>query len=72
MELLTPGYGLIFWQIIVMLSSLLFVVSWVMILIDKRLDATERLTWMLGTLLLPIIGAVIYFVKRSRVKARQA
>jgi hypothetical protein len=69
MELLTPGFGLIIWQLLVILSSLLFVISWVMILTAKNLDATERLTWMLGTLLLPVIGPVIFFVKQLRAKA---
>jgi len=38
MELVTPGLGLLFWQLIIMLIIGLFIVVWMMILISKRLE----------------------------------
>jgi hypothetical protein len=66
MELLAPELGLLIWQVLFTLSSLLFLVSWIVILTKENLDTTERLTWMLGTLLLPVIGPVIFFVKQRK------
>ncbi len=68
MELLTPGYGLIVWQMLALLGSLLFLISWVMIFTAKNLNTTERLIWMLGTLLLPIVGPVLFLMKQLTAK----
>ncbi len=68
MELLTPGTGLIIWQLLVFLAVLLFLVAWIIILVSKKLDPRERLSWMLGTLFLPIVGPVIFFFQLARAR----
>jgi hypothetical protein len=56
MGLLTPGPGLIIWQMLIVTNIVLFAVSWIMILTTKAFDSRDRLSWLLATLLLPIVG----------------
>ena len=71
MELITPNTGLIIWQAFVFLQILLFVVSWILILTTKTFDSKKRLTWLLATLLLPIIGSVIFLFSYSSLKTEK-
>ncbi|WP_414693405.1 PLDc N-terminal domain-containing protein [Ohtaekwangia sp.] len=66
MELLTPGIGLLIWQVLIFVIAILFVVSWIIILRTKTLDSRDRLSWLLGTLLLPVIGPLIFLTKYLR------
>jgi len=61
MELVTSGLGLLFWQLIIMLTIGLFIVVWMMILISKRLEPYQKKVWMIGTLFLPVVGPLIFF-----------
>jgi hypothetical protein len=70
MELLSPGTGLIIWQLFALGCTLLFIAAWVVILRSK-LDPTTKLIWMLGTLFLPIIGPVLFFLSHSSLKKSQ-
>jgi hypothetical protein len=63
MELLTPGIGVLLWQVLIFVIAILFVVSWIVILKTKTLDSRDRLSWLLGTLFLPIIGPLIFLTK---------
>lgn len=63
MDLLTPGVGLLLWQILIFVIVILFAVSWIVILRTKAMDSRDRLAWLLGTLFLPIIGPVIFLTK---------
>lgn len=63
MDLLTPGTGLLIWQFLSLAITILFVVSWVVILKTNTLDSRDRLAWLLGTFFLPIIGPVIFLTK---------
>ncbi|MBW7465836.1 hypothetical protein ABID22_001776 [Pontibacter aydingkolensis] len=63
MELVTPGIGLIFWQTVILSGIPLFLISWIMILVTNRLDATHKIVWLIGTLFLPVIGPLIFFIK---------
>lgn len=63
MELVTPNIGLIFWQMVTFSGIPLFLISWIMILVTKRLDGTNKLVWLIGTLFLPVIGPLIFFFK---------
>ena len=67
MELVTPGLGLIFWQLIMMLTIGLFIVVW-MILISKRLEPNQKIVWLIGTLFLPVVGPLIFFKRFSSFK----
>jgi hypothetical protein len=46
------------WQIFAGISLLLFVISF--ILINKKLRDQEKILWLLGTVLLPILGPVLF------------
>ncbi|WP_394801833.1 PLDc N-terminal domain-containing protein [Pontibacter silvestris] len=47
------------------LSVIVFIVSWIMILRTNKLEAIQKIAWLIGTLFLPVIGPVIFFVKYS-------
>ena len=68
MDLLSPGTGLIIWQLFVVAGTLLFITAWIVILRSRHLDATTKLYWMLGTMFLPVIGAVLFFLSHSTLK----
>lgn len=68
MELVTPSLGLIFWQLIMILTIGLFVVAWMMILISKRLESSQKIVWLIGTLFLPVVGPLIFFIKFPSLK----
>lgn len=67
MELLSPGTGLIIWQLFAFGCAVLFITAWVVIL-RAKLDPTAIFIWMLGTLFLPIIEPVLFFLSRSFLK----
>jgi hypothetical protein len=64
MELLTPGIGLIIWQVVVLLHIILLAISWLTILTIKTWDGNTKLAWMLGTLFIPMIGSIVFFSSR--------
>ncbi|WP_162427791.1 PLDc N-terminal domain-containing protein [Pontibacter pudoricolor] len=68
METVTPDIGLIFWQMVIFSGLPLFLISWIMILVTKRLDATNKLVWLIGTLFLPVIGPLLFFFRYSSLK----
>jgi hypothetical protein len=68
MELLTPGQGLILWQMLIVINIFLFAVSWIIILTTKVLDSRDRLSWLLATLLLPIVGPLLFLIKLKATK----
>ncbi len=68
MDLLSPGTGLIIWQLFALTCTLLFITAWVVILRSKSLDSSTKRIWMLATMLIPILGPVLFFVSRSSLK----
>ena len=56
----------------VVLPFVLFVSALVDILRRQGLDGTTRLVWVLVVLVLPLAGAVLWFVLRSRFGTRAA
>ena len=64
MELVSAQIGVIIWQIVMSFHVILFMTAWTMILRNSRLNAPYKLAWMLGTLLLPVLGPVIFFMRR--------
>jgi hypothetical protein len=62
MDLLTPRYGLILFQLTILITILLFITSWITILLAKRLESGKKLVWLLGTLFLPVIGPLAFFI----------
>lgn len=63
MDLLTPGIGLLVWQILIFVMAILFVISWIIIFTTNTLNSGDRPSWLLGTLFLPIIGPLIFLTK---------
>jgi TRAP-type C4-dicarboxylate transport system permease small subunit len=61
MDLLTPGIGLIVWQLIIFANILLIAISWIYI-IKRGYQLTPKLLMMLLTILIPIAGALICLV----------
>ena len=68
METVTPDVGLIFWQMVIFSGIPLFLISWIMILVTNRLNSTDKLVWLIGTLFLPIIGPLLFFIKYPSLK----
>lgn len=62
MELLAPGFGLLLFQLTTLFSIVLFISSWVTILITNRLESNQKLVWLLGTLFPPVIGPILFFI----------
>lgn len=68
MDLLTPGIGLLIWQLFVMITVVLFVLSWIVILTTNRIAQSKKITWLLSTLLLPLVGPILFFVLLTKSK----
>jgi len=64
MELVSAPIEMIIWQMFMLLHVVLFMTAWVMLLGNSRLNAPYTLAWMLGTLFLPVLGPVIFFMRR--------
>jgi hypothetical protein len=61
MELLTPGIGLIIWLLILTLAAfVLFLLSWILIFNNTKIDRTKKMIWLLVTFMLPVIGPVLF------------
>lgn len=55
-----PPFLVILWQVLAGISLVLFIVSFVFILLDKKLRDQEKMLWLLGTVLLPVFGPLLY------------
>jgi len=68
MELNTLSAGLIVWQITIIIIAILLVIAWTIILVTDKFDSRDRLSWLLGTLFLPILGPMIFLFKYLRIR----
>jgi hypothetical protein len=68
MQILNLDYGLIIFQAFVLITILLFIISWTIILLTKWIEPTKKLIWLIGTSLLPIVGPVLFFVSLKSLK----
>lgn len=48
------------WQVFAGISLALFILSFVLILVNKKLPNREKILWLLGALLLPILGPILF------------
>jgi hypothetical protein len=64
MELITPGPGLLAWQVILFVNMVLILIalSWILIIKMREKELTPKLLMMLLTLIVPIAGAVACLV----------
>lgn len=60
MDFITPGSGLVIYTIIFFLFLLLLFLALISIIKNKFQD-NDKLVWVLVVLLLPVLGAVLYF-----------
>ena len=60
MDIEIPQPVLIIWQIFAGISLLLFIISFIFILINKKLRDNEKILWLLGTVLLPVLGPILF------------
>jgi hypothetical protein len=60
MDIEIPQPVLIIWQIFAAISLLLFIISFIFILMNKKLKDNEKILWLLGTVLLPVLGPVLF------------
>ena len=63
MDLLTPGLSLLMWQLAIGAVTGLAIISWIILLSTNKLDPRDRLSWLIGTLLLPILGPLLFLIK---------
>jgi cytochrome c biogenesis protein CcdA len=55
-----PSVFIELWQLFAGISLIFFLVSFVFIMINKKLRNQEKLLWLLGTVLLPILGPILF------------
>ena len=60
MALDIPSWLMLLWQIVGGVSLALFLISFVFILSNKELPNREKMFWLLGSLLLPIVGPILF------------
>jgi hypothetical protein len=72
MELLTPGFGLIFWQLIGIASFVLLITAWIIILIDKSIVAEKKLSWMVMAAIFPLVGPLYFFFVYRKLRSATA
>ena len=60
MALDIPSWLMLLWQIVGGVSLALFLISFVFILSNKELPNREKMLWLLGSLLLPIVGPILF------------
>jgi len=60
MNLDIPYFLVVLWQIFAGISLALFIISFVFIFTNKVLNDKEKILWLLGTVLLPILGPILF------------
>lgn len=68
MQILNSDPGLSVFQIIVLTVVALFLVSMIVVLLNKQLDSNEKIIWLIGILFLPIIGPILFFISSKKRK----
>ncbi|MBX2967900.1 MAG: PLDc N-terminal domain-containing protein [Cyclobacteriaceae bacterium] len=62
MELLTPGFGLIIFQALILVPIVLFLVAVFMLLMNSKIDPTKKIIWLVGITLVPVLGPILLFM----------
>ena len=70
MEFLSPGLGLITWQLIGLLTIVLYIVAVFDIIRSQFQNNTHQLLWLVIVLIAPFLGAFAYFFLGGRYKLR--
>ncbi len=67
MELLLPEWTMIAWFSLSVITLVLMLIALYSILTSKFQSSRKQLTYTIGVVLLPIIGAVIYLKNRKKI-----
>jgi hypothetical protein len=62
MIVLAAGIGFLLWDIATYTGIFLLVVSWILIVTNKKLSYWTKVSWIVITLILPVLGPVVYFL----------
>lgn len=66
MELLTPSLEILIWSTFCLLIFALMLVSIFSILKNDFSDGRTKLIWLIGVILLPIVGPILYFKNKKK------
>jgi hypothetical protein len=72
MELLTPGFGLIFWQLLTITSFVMLITAWIIILLDKNIGPQKKFSWILMASIFPFIGPLYFFIIYRKLRSTAA
>ncbi len=61
-----PDAGLIFWTIIAFVIPLLHIITLIDILYHDFKDKPDKILWVIIMILIPVIGPIVYFLKRKQ------
>ncbi len=72
MDLITPGYGLVFWQ----LSGLIYLGIWAYAIFDcvksDFRDQNQKLIWVILIVFAPILGTLLYLMMSHSTKIKKS
>jgi hypothetical protein len=73
MELFAPGFGLVFWSLLIFVQLVALALAATDILKNEFRTANDRLIWILIILFVPFLGVALYYVigRKSRIKIDQ-
>ena len=71
MEILNPEYGLLIWTVLSFVAFSAMTVGIYSILTNDIKDSKTKLTWLIGVILLPIVGPLVYFVNKKNIIRQQ-
>lgn len=60
MEILTPEISLVVWQTLQIAHIVLFIIASIDIL-GSAFSKNDKLTWFISSLIIPILGPILYF-----------
>ena len=71
MEILIPEYGLIIWTVLSLATFIAMTVGIYSILTNDFKDSKTKLAWLIGIILLPIVGPLVYFKNKKNIIRQQ-
>lgn len=71
MEILTPEYGLIMWTALSLVAFIAMSIGIYSVLTNDFKDSRTKLTWLIGIILLPIVGPLVYFKNKKKIISQQ-
>ncbi len=66
MEIITPDIGLFIWTFLSLINLILLFIALFSILRNEFYDSKTKLAWIIGVILLPIVGSILYLKNRNK------